>query len=68
MLNADVKQQYGAFMAGGDVGLWAAPASSATSERVLSKAGLIIRPTRLRLARVNIPKLVFRSCNEKLSQ
>jgi len=43
-----------------------APASSAASERVFSKAGLIMRPTHLRLSRANVSQLVFLSCNEKL--
>ena len=46
--------------------IFTAPASSAASERVFSKAGLIMRPTRSRLSRVNVSKLVFLSCNEKL--
>ena len=40
-----------------------APASSAASERVFSKAGLIMRPARSRLSRANVSKLVFLSCN-----
>ena len=46
--------------------IFTAPASSAASERVFSKAGLIMRPTRSRLSRANVSKLVFLSCNEKL--
>jgi hypothetical protein len=43
--------------------IFTAPASSAASERVFSKAGLIMRPTRSRLSKVNLAKLVFVSCN-----
>jgi hAT family C-terminal dimerisation region len=43
--------------------LFTAPASSAASERVFSKAGLIMRPTRSRLSKANLSKLVFLGCN-----
>lgn len=46
--------------------IFTAPASSAASERVFSKAGLIMRPTRARLSKSNLSKLVFLSCNELL--
>lgn len=44
--------------------LFTAPASSASSERVFSKAGLLIRPTRSRLSKSTLSKLVFLSCND----
>jgi hypothetical protein len=43
--------------------LFTAPASSAASERVFSRAGLIMRPTRSRLSKANLSKLVFLGCN-----
>jgi hypothetical protein len=43
--------------------LFTAPASSAASERVFSRAGLIMRPTRSRLSKANLSKLVFLCCN-----
>jgi len=46
--------------------IFTAPASSAASERVFSKAGQIMRPARLRLSGANVSKLVFLTCNEKL--
>ena len=39
--------------------LFTAPASSAASERVFSRAGLIMRPTRSRLSKANLSKLAF---------
>lgn len=44
--------------------LFTAPASSASSERVFSKAGLIFRPTRSRLSKSSLSKLVFLSYND----
>jgi hypothetical protein len=43
--------------------LFTAPASSAASERVFSRAGLVMRPTRSRLSEANLSKLVFLGCN-----
>ena len=43
--------------------LFTAPASSAASERVFSRAGLIMRPTRSRLSKADLSKLVFLGCN-----
>ena len=44
--------------------LFTAPVSSASSERVFSKAGLIIRPTRSRLSESSLSKLVFLNYND----
>ena len=41
-------------------------ASSAASEWVFSRAGLIMHPTRSRLSKANLSKLVFLNCNDKL--
>jgi len=79
--DADVKQQYGAFIAVADEmyghgllifndkrfyaprplahQIFTAPASSAASERVFSKAGLIMRPARSRLSRANVTHAGF---------
>ena len=43
--------------------LFTAPARSAASERVFSRAGLIMRPTRSRLSKADLSKLVFLGCN-----
>ena len=43
--------------------LFTAPASSAASERVFSRAGLLMRPTLSRLSKANLSKLVFLGCN-----
>ena len=45
--------------------LFCAPASSAASERLLSQAGLIMRPTRNRLSKDRLSQLVFLKCNMK---
>jgi len=42
------------------------PVSSAASERVFSRAGLVMRPTRSRLSKANLSKLVFLNCNQSL--
>jgi len=46
--------------------MFSAPCSSAASERVFSKAGLIMRPTRSRLSKAILAKLVFLKCNKQL--
>jgi len=46
--------------------IFTVPASSAASEPVFSKAGLIIRLARSRFSRANVFKQVFLSCIEKL--
>jgi hypothetical protein len=46
--------------------LFTAPASSAASERVFSKAGIIMGPTRSRLSKETLCKLVFLSCNQHI--
>lgn len=46
--------------------LFSAPCSSAASERVFSQAGLIMKPTRARLSKAMLEKLVFLKCNAKL--
>ena len=43
--------------------VFTACASSAASERVFSRAGLIMRPNRSRLSKANLAKLVFLNCN-----
>lgn len=43
--------------------LFSAPASSAPSERVFSQAGQIMKPTRSRLSKTMLSKLVFLKCN-----
>ena len=46
--------------------IFTAPASSAASESVFSRAGLIMHPTRSRLSKANLSTLVFLNCNNKL--
>jgi hAT family C-terminal dimerisation region len=46
--------------------MFSAPCSSAASERVFSQAGLIMRPTRSRLSKAMLSKLVFLKCNKQL--
>jgi hypothetical protein len=46
--------------------LFCVPASSAASERVFSQAGLVMRPSRSRLSKETVRKLVFLKCNEHL--
>lgn len=46
--------------------IFTAPASSAASERVFSRAGLLMRPTRARLSRSNLSQLVFLNCNSAI--
>ena len=46
--------------------LFSAPCSSAASERVFSQAGLIMKPTRSRLSKEMLSKLVFLKCNRHL--
>lgn len=46
--------------------MFSAPCSSAASERVFSQAGLIMRPTRSRLSKAMLAKLVFLKCNKQL--
>ena len=46
--------------------IFTVPASSAASERVFSRAGLIMRPTRSRLSKANLSTRVFLNCNDKL--
>lgn len=43
--------------------LFCAPASSAASERLFSRAGLIVRPNRAKLSMMNVSKLAFLSSN-----
>lgn len=43
--------------------LFCAPASSAASERLFSRAGLIVRPNRAKLSKMNVSKLAFLSSN-----
>jgi hypothetical protein len=47
--------------------IFTAPVSSAASERVFSRAGIIMRPMRSRLSKMNLLKLVFLSCNQSLA-
>lgn len=47
--------------------IFTAPVSSAASERVFSRAGLVMRPTRSRLSKANLSKLVFLNCNQSLA-
>lgn len=47
--------------------IFTAPVSSAASERVFSRAGIIMRPMRSRLSKMNLSKLVFLSCNQSLA-
>jgi len=35
-------------------------------KKIFSRAGLIMRPTRSRLSKANLSKLVFLNCNDKL--
>jgi len=46
--------------------IFTVPASSAASERVFNRAGLIMCSTRSRLSKANLSKLVFLNCNDKL--
>jgi hypothetical protein len=46
--------------------LFSAPSSSASSERVFSQAGLIMRATRSRLSQIRLSHLVFLKCNKHL--
>lgn len=46
--------------------LFSAPSSSASSERVFSQAGLLMRATRSRLSQVRLSQLVFLKCNRHL--
>ncbi len=46
--------------------LLSAPVSSASSERVFSQAGLIMKPTRSRLSKELLSQLVFLKCNSNL--
>jgi hypothetical protein len=43
--------------------MFCSPASSAASERLFSRAGLILRPNRARLSKANLSKLTFLSSN-----
>ena len=46
--------------------LFSAPSSSASSERVFSQAGLIMRATRSRLSQIRLSHLVFLKCSRHL--
>jgi len=46
--------------------MFSAPWGSAASERVFSQAGLILRPSRSRLSKAMLTKLVFLKCKKQL--